>query len=69
MLGFVFLTYVWVEFGVPETRGVKLGQGMDELFGSLEGGLDENEEVSEETALIARSGGLNRRRGSLGAYT
>lgn len=65
---FCILTYVWVEFGVPETRGVALGKEMDEVFGGFEGEPEEDLEVSESTALL-KAGSLNRRRGSLGAYT
>ena len=67
--GFCILTYVWVEFGVPETRGVALGKEMDDVFGTLEREPEEDLEVSETTALLNKTGSLNRRRGSLGAYT
>lgn len=67
--GFCGLTLVWVQFGVPETRGVKLGREMDEVFGSIEGELEEDLEVSETTTLLGKDGGLSRRRGSLSAYT
>ena len=66
---FCILTYVWVQFGVPETRGVALGRDMDEVFGSFEGEPEEDLEVSETTALLGKDGGVSRRRGSLGAYT
>lgn len=67
--GFCGLTLVWVQFGVPETRGVKLGREMDEVFGSFEGEPEEDLGVSETTALLGKDGGMSRRRGSLGAYT
>jgi hypothetical protein len=67
--GFCVLTYVWVQFGVPETRGVALGRDMDEVFGGFEGEPEEDLEVCESTALLGKDGGMSRRRGSLGAYT
>ena len=53
--GFCGLTLVWVQFGVPETRGAKLGKEMDEVFGSFEGEPEEDLEVSERTAQIGRA--------------
>ena len=58
-----------MHFGVPETKGVALGKDMDDVFGSFEGEPEEDLEISEATALLAKSAGFNRRRGSLGAYT
>ena len=65
------MTYIWVYFLVPETRGVALGKEMDEVFGdTLAGAEEECLEITEtERTMLLRSGRDGRRRGSLGAYT
>ena len=72
---------VWVQFCVPETRGVKVGGPMDRLFGTpevskrsvadLEGSVEEVEEASETTSLLRSEHRLRNehRRSSVVAYT
>jgi len=65
--GFCLLALVWVAIFVPETRGLGVGEPMDELFGAdtLVNDDDEAiEEVSETTALLVHD---RRRRSSLAA--
>jgi hypothetical protein len=64
---FCTITLLWVIFCVPETRDVALGKAMDEVFGDITEGDEENLEVTETTRLLKIDG--MRRRGSLGAYT
>ena len=62
-----FVSLVWVALVVPETRGVGVGQEMDEVFGG-ETAAEEEEvliEVSETTALLEQH---RRRRSSLATY-
>ncbi|GAM84753.1 hypothetical protein ANO11243_027540 [Dothideomycetidae sp. 11243] len=63
------LTFVGVQFGVPETQGVPLGAEMDKLFGvetSVEHSPEVIEEVSETTALLGQGRSERIRRGSIG---
>ena len=60
---FCILSFVWVQFCVPETRGVQVGGPMDRLFGKpesnkvgdLEGSVEEVEEEVGETTSLLRS--------------
>jgi hypothetical protein len=45
---FCIITFVWVHFYVPETKGVPLGRAMDAVFGVE----DEGELVDETSALL-----------------
>jgi sugar porter (SP) family MFS transporter len=75
---FCIASAVWVQFCVPETRGVPVGKPMDELFGrpegkgpDLEGSFDEVEEVAETTSLLRNQYRMRNehRRSSVIAYT
>ena len=70
--GFCMLSWVWVVWVVPETRGVGLGGGIDKLFeeegegkgrDGVVGVVEEVEEVGERTALLRRE--RDRRRSSV----
>jgi hypothetical protein len=60
---FCILTYIWVSFYVPETRGVALGWAMDEVFG---GTLEERFEEDLETTSLLQN---EHRRSSIVSYT
>jgi sugar porter (SP) family MFS transporter len=77
---FCIASFVWVQFCVPETRGVPVGGPMDDLFGQpegkrgddLEGTAEEVEDVCDETTGLLRSEYRMRRehrRSSVIAYT
>lgn len=72
------ISYIWVEFCVPETRGVPMGKAMDELFendkdmtrklGDDQGGvIEEVENVNEHTALLERVETRERERNRRGS--
>lgn len=63
---------MWVEFCVPETRGVAVGSAMDAVFGDV--GSESREAVveeieSEETPLLGVLKGEQKRRRSSFAST
>ena len=66
--GCCLISFVWIAYSVPETKGVKLGMEMDELFMAGDDQLSEDciEEVDEETALLGRTGRVVARRESIG---
>ena len=60
---FCIASFVWVGLFVPETRGLGVGEPMDELFGATDFADEEAiDEVSETTALLVHD---RRRRSSL----
>jgi hypothetical protein len=65
---FCAVSFVWVAYYVPETKGVKLGKEMDELFTEGEGFASHEcvVEVDEETALLGRTARVAGRRESIG---
>jgi hypothetical protein len=69
---FCVITLVWVEFCVPETRGVAVGTAMDDVFGDAESGEETvfEEVEGEETPLLGvLKGEQKRRRSSFASMT
>jgi hypothetical protein len=60
---FCFVSYIWVSFCVPETRGVALGWAMDQVFG---GSLEDAPIEDLETTSLLRN---EHRRSSVVSYT